>query len=141
MSYVFGPFRRSMDFRGRATRRELWAFTLLFMMLQVGIFVGSAVFAAFAYPMIDDANRDPIFSWAMRSMSIVAILFVLPMLAVQVRRLHDLGLSGWLVLLHALPLVGSLVLMVTMLLPGNRGANAHGPDPRTRGAELTSVFN
>lgn len=140
MTYLFGPFRRSMDFRSRAMRRELWAFTLLFVILQVGIFAGSAVLSAFVYPTIK-ADRDPLFFWAMRSMAIVAILFVLPMLAVQVRRLHDLGRSGWFVLLHALPLVGSLVLTVMMLLPGKRGSNAYGPDPRTREAELAGVFN
>lgn len=141
MTYLFGPFRRCMDFRSRATRRELWAFTLLFATLQVGIFVGSAVVAAFVTPMITEARRDPIFTWAIRSMLIVVVLFVLPMLAVQVRRLHDLSLSGWFVLLHALPLVGSLILMAMMLLPGKRGPNAHGPDPRAGVPELASVFN
>jgi len=141
MTYVFGPFWRFMDFRGRATRRELWAFTLLFVILEIGIFVGSAVIAAFVHPAIIEANRDPIYFWTLRLMAMVAILFVLPMLAVQVRRLHDLGLRGWIVLFHALPLVGSLILFVMMLLPGKRGFNAYGPDPRTRGAELTTVFN
>jgi uncharacterized membrane protein YhaH (DUF805 family) len=140
MTYLFGPFRRSMDFRSRATRRELWAFTLSFVILQVGIFLGSAALSAFVYPMIE-ANRDPLFFWAMRSMAIVAILFALPMLAVQVRRLHDLGRSGWFVLLHALPLVGSLILTVMLLLPGSRESNAYGPDPRAGGSELASVFN
>ena len=69
-------------------------------------------------------------------MAIVASLlglFVLgsfiPGLAVQVRRLHDQDLSGWLVLVNLVPYLGALVMLVLMCIKGTNGENQYGPDP------------
>jgi uncharacterized membrane protein YhaH (DUF805 family) len=62
---------------------------------------------------------------------------IVPLIAVTVRRLHDLGLSGWwLVALPigaAIPAVDGLVPfahMIVMALPGRKGTNRFGDDPR-----------
>ena len=43
------------------------------------------------------------------------------------RRLHDIGQSGWLLLLHLLPGIGGLILFVMTLIEGDRYTNAYGP--------------
>jgi uncharacterized membrane protein YhaH (DUF805 family) len=53
---------------------------------------------------------------------VVGVLF-------SVQRLHDIGWSGWLWLLHLVPFVGSFFPLVIMLVPGNAGANRYGPPP------------
>ena len=53
-------------------------------------------------------------------------------LAHQVRRLHDIGLSGFFVLLGLIPVIGWLFLLVADTMDGCSGPNRYGPDPRTR---------
>ena len=68
---------------------------------------------------------------------LVALLGVLmlasfiPGLAVTVRRFHDQDRSGWFVLLSLIPIVGGLIMLVFMLLPGTAGQNRFGADPKS----------
>jgi uncharacterized membrane protein YhaH (DUF805 family) len=43
---------------------------------------------------------------------IVALLTLLPNIAIQIRRLHDLDRTGWWVLLHLIPIIGGIVLII-----------------------------
>jgi hypothetical protein len=61
-----------------------------------------------------------------------SLLNILPTIAVTVRRLHDVGMSGWYYFLHLIPSIGSLIVFVIMLLPSKQGSNMYG---RTPGAE------
>ena len=54
---------------------------------------------------------------------------IVPSTAVSVRRLHDIGLTGWFVLLHLVPYIGSLVLLCAALVPGHSEANKYGSNP------------
>ncbi|MFI9721953.1 DUF805 domain-containing protein [Streptomyces sp. NPDC052396] len=54
----------------------------------------------------------------------------LPNLGVSIRRLHDTGRTGWWVLLALVPLVGVIVLLVFLALPGTPGDNEYGPAPQ-----------
>jgi uncharacterized membrane protein YhaH (DUF805 family) len=55
---------------------------------------------------------------------------VVPLIAVEVRRFHDQGKSGWFVLLNIIPYIGWAIVCVFMLLPGDEDDNKYGPDPR-----------
>ena len=48
---------------------------------------------------------------------------------IGVQRLHDIGWSGWLLLINLIPVVGSVFALLMMVLPGNQGANRYGPPP------------
>lgn len=67
--------------------------------------------------------------------SLFTLLILVPSIAVQVRRFHDQNLSGWFVLLGLIPYLGALVILVFMLLPGTKGPNRFGPDPKGSSAE------
>lgn len=65
------------------------------------------------------------------------LVIFIPQLAVSVRRLHDINLSGWLLLPFyigmAIPIVGGLVSLVyigLMFVAGSRGSNKYGDDPK-----------
>lgn len=45
------------------------------------------------------------------------------------QRLHDIGWSGWFLLLHLVPLIGSLFALLLLIIPGTQGANRFGPPP------------
>ena len=56
-------------------------------------------------------------------------------IAVTVKRFHDLGKSGWNVLLMAVPLVNVFVGLWLLLGKGDVGPNQYGPDPLARDVE------
>ena len=56
-----------------------------------------------------------------------------PRMAVTIRRLHDVGLSGFFYLLYFVPAVGWIVVLVMTLMPSEDADNTHGPRPRSGG--------
>ena len=61
--------------------------------------------------------------------TIYALAVLLPNLAVGARRLHDIGKSGWWLLLSLIPLV-NLVLIYFFVLDSQPGTNEHGASPK-----------
>jgi len=49
---------------------------------------------------------------------------------VSVRRLHDMGRSGWWLLIGLVPLIGIVVLLIWYVSRGQDGMNRFGSDPR-----------
>lgn len=106
--------RNYADFQGRARRKEYWMFTLLVTLATVlAVILGGAESSVGGLLLL-----------------VIVLGGLIPGLAVTVRRLHDLGLSGWLVLIGLLPYVGGLVLLILMLLDGKPGTNQYGPNPK-----------
>ena len=54
----------------------------------------------------------------------------IPGLAVVVRRLHDVGKSGWFYLIAFIPLIGFIWLFVLMCTDGEKTDNKWGADPK-----------
>jgi uncharacterized membrane protein YhaH (DUF805 family) len=70
-------------------------------------------------------------AWGVGLLSGIYVLATLvPILALSVRRLHDIDRSGWWVLTYLLPLIGPLVLLVFAVLDGTPGDNRYGPNPK-----------
>jgi uncharacterized membrane protein YhaH (DUF805 family) len=61
--------------------------------------------------------------------TIAAIVFLVPNLAVAVRRLHDTGRSGWWLLIGLVPVVGFVVLLYFFVLDSEND-NQYGPYPK-----------
>lgn len=124
MTWITMPLRRFADFRGRSRRREFWMFQLIYLALALAgvVFVGGT---ADAY-----GGWSP-FGNIVAGLIILALigLFV-PLLAVEVRRLHDQGRSGFLVLLNLIPYLGVVIVLILMAIPGTVGENRFGPDPK-----------
>ena len=59
----------------------------------------------------------------------MGLALFLPGLAVSIRRLHDLGRSGWYFLLILIPLIGTIILLIWFCMRGTVGPNQYGPDP------------
>lgn len=88
------------------------------------------------------ATDDSAMGLLMASSGFVALIIwwlasFIPHLALSVRRLHDINLSGWLFvplyLGMAIPIVGGLVSLVyigLMFVTGSRGSNKYGDDPK-----------
>lgn len=132
---VWGYYARCMSsryagFEGRARRKEYWSnflFWVIFLVVAIGIGIG--IDAALGnLGTADGGDAKP------TATVIIGLLYYLatliPGLAVLIRRMHDLGLSGWIVLISLIPYIGGLALFVMTLLPSQEKTNDHGPKPR-----------
>ncbi len=103
-------------FSGRARRSEYWWFVL------------ASVIASVVASIVDTALGVSIVSL------ILTLSLLIPSLALGVRRLHDIGKSGWWILIGLIPLVGAIVLIVFFCTDSERGPNRWGPSPKYQGA-------
>lgn len=77
-------------FRGRASRSEYWLFFLWWFLFRIGVIVTS-----FLLILLD----SPFY---LVPVVVFFLCFFLSMLSATVRRFHDVGLSGWIVVLYEL---------------------------------------
>lgn len=118
---VKSAFSNYINFSGRATRPEFWWWVLfVFIILFVlGIIDGAIIAPMLGFEAFADNAGQPL--------SLLASLgLFLPNLAVAVRRLHDIGRSGWWILIGLIPVVGFVVLIYWYVQPGSEGANEYG---------------
>lgn len=54
---------------------------------------------------------------------------LVPGIAAGVRRLHDTGKSGWMILIGLIPIIGFIVLIVFYVAEGDKQPNEYGPVP------------
>lgn len=118
------------NFEGRARRQEYWMFVLFNILITIGLYMLVGIMALIF--------RSPLAFLGMILVIIYALGILIPNLAVIVRRLHDTGNSGWMILITFIPLVGGIWLLVLMCTEGQIGPNQYGPDPK---AEYPDDFN
>lgn len=110
-------FNNYANFDGRSTRSEYW-WAYLFTWL-VGFVTGFVPFSA----QLGDGISISYLSLA------ASVVFLIPSLAVCVRRLHDTGKSWTYVFIQLIPLVGSILFLI-QLCKDSDGDNKWGPRPR-----------
>ena len=101
MNWYLKVLKQYADFEGRARRQEMWMFILINV---IAIIVLSLI--------------SPVLS------SIYQLAVFVPTIAVQIRRMHDLGKSGWYILIP----IYNFILSVT---EGDKEDNSYGPDPKS----------
>lgn len=87
------------DFTGQATRTQFWMFNLY-------VFV-----VVFAISLVAGLIRLPILA------TVAALAILVPSIAMSVRRVRDLGISGWFILIGFIPLLGGIILLIGYCLP------------------------
>ena len=100
------------NFKGRDTRPEFWWFYLANVILTYGFFILGGITGASILGLIG---------------LLYGLAVIVPGIAAGVRRLHDTGKTGWLMLVSLIPLVGGIILIVLLAQPGTPGANEYGP--------------
>lgn len=120
-------------FQGRARRSEYWWFALFMLLLMVAL---ETVAFTLAMMTSKDGSMSIVGILAIVVAGIVMLGLIVPAIAVAVRRLHDLGWSGWWCLAQLIPIVGGLaavVMIIGFMMRGNDGPNKYGPDPLAPG--------
>jgi uncharacterized membrane protein YhaH (DUF805 family) len=113
MDWYLGVLKQYAVFDGRARRKAYWMFVLFNFAIAAALGVVGRVIGL---------------GGALQALYSLGIL--IPGLAVSVRRLHDTGRSGWMLLIALIPFVGWLVVLYFLVQPGETAANNYGPDPK-----------
>ena len=99
IQWALQPLKKYAQFSGRASRAEFWWFMLFVL---IAYFVMMFLFAGMGMSMsqaVEPGGNPAGMLAAMGGFGIVLLLFwlamIIPTTAVQVRRLHDSGRSGW----------------------------------------------
>ncbi|MRH43309.1 DUF805 domain-containing protein [Aquibacillus halophilus] len=113
MEWYLKVIKNYAVFDGRARRTEYWVFTLINVMIGVVLAILEAISGLFGI------------------LSFFYYLFILiPGIAVTVRRLHDIGKSGWWFLIGFVPFIGPIILLVFTCLDSYQFENEYGPNPK-----------
>lgn len=125
-------FQHYADFSGRARRREYWYMVLWNFILSMVISLGMSLTAASSFAYID-SNPEYFLSQSLVWIivySLWGLVTFIPALALIVRRLHDSGKSGAMLLLLLIPVIGSFIILVFMLVDSQPNTNQYGPSPK-----------
>ncbi len=111
------------DFNGRARRKEYWMWTLYCtIILLISMALDNLFGLTFEF-----LDQDLGYGWLYL---IFGIIQFIPGLAVVVRRLHDVGKSGWYYLIILIPLIGFIWILVLLCTDGVKEENKWGTNPK-----------
>ncbi|WP_127167065.1 DUF805 domain-containing protein [Veillonella sp. CHU732] len=114
---------RYFNFKGRTSRRAFLGYCLIQMLISTAII-------AIVYLVIVKMNSIEAILYGsgilFSSALLTNFIFLIPNVATTVRRLHDIGKSGWWYLLIGIPFI-NLYVVYLLLLSGNKGENIYGP--------------
>ncbi len=111
MKWYLKVLKQYAVFSGRARRKEYWMFVLFnFIIAMILGFVEGAA-------NINSSSENSILA------NIYQLAILIPSIAVGVRRMHDVGKSGWFLLIP----IYNFILSVS---DGNKGSNEYGADPK-----------
>jgi uncharacterized membrane protein YhaH (DUF805 family) len=108
---VKDAFSKYTQFSGRSSRSAYWYWYLFLILGEIVAGITDAILGTGSIVLI-----------------IFALGVIIPGLAVSVRRLHDIGRSGWWLLISLLPIIGFIVLIVFYVTKSD-GPNEYGQGP------------
>jgi uncharacterized membrane protein YhaH (DUF805 family) len=112
-NYALTVLKKYADFSGRASRAEFWCFFLFCIIAEIILLI-----------------LDSMLNTGGILFSIFVLAVFIPTIAVEVRRLHDIGKSGWFLLLIFIPIIGPIILLIWFIKDSQSGTNQYGPNPK-----------
>ncbi|SRR3990167_4392471 len=119
MNWYLEVLKKYAVFTGRARRKEYWFFILFNIIVSIVLGFADGVMGTFSL----DAGIGLLGG-------LYSLAVLLPSIAVSVRRLHDIGRSGWWLLIALIPIIGAIVLIVFFVLDSNADENKFGANPK-----------
>ena len=142
MDWYLMVWRKYAEFDGRSRRTEYWMFALFNILAIFAL----ALVGGLGMALID--NGSGVGGVLFIPLGIYFLAAIIPNIAVAVRRLHDSGKSGWLLLLlmvlGIIPIIGfiaSVAQIVLMCLDSDPGMNQYGPNPKSPELDGMAVGN
>lgn len=112
MKWYLKVLKQYVDFEGRARRKEFWMFFLINLIISYTLQFTAVGMESPALTILS---------------TVYSLAVFLPYIAVSIRRMHDIGKSGWYILIP----IYNLILFAT---EGDKGQNEYGPDPKGDGS-------
>ena len=98
---LFGLY--ALNFKGRSSKSEFWWGYLFYSLLSIAL------------------NIIPVIG------SLASLVLVVPGIALSIRRMHDIGKSGWYMLMGLIPLAGPIIVLVYFCTASQPAPNQWGP--------------
>jgi uncharacterized membrane protein YhaH (DUF805 family) len=114
MKYYLEALKKYAVFDGRASMAEYWYFVLFNILVSIAV----GIVAAILQDKSDAISR------------LYSLVLIVPSIAIAVRRLHDIGKSGWWWFICFIPIVGWIWIIILLTTESNHGKNKYGPHPR-----------
>jgi len=130
MNYYIETFKKYATFSGRARRAEYWYFSL-FNIIIGGIIAGMDLLIG----IIIGFSFMPI-----QLSSLYGLVIIIPIIAISVRRLHDIGKSGWMIFILFIPIIGWMIYLIFMVRDSALGTNKYGPNPKETNFNINNKF-
>jgi uncharacterized membrane protein YhaH (DUF805 family) len=122
MDWYIAVLKKYATFSGRSRRKEYWFFALFNIIISIVLTIVDTLFGTMSVET----------GLGLLS-GIYSLAVLIPSVAVSIRRLHDIGRSGWWLLIAFIPLLGVLVLLVFML-QDSKEENEYGVSPKLAAA-------
>jgi uncharacterized membrane protein YhaH (DUF805 family) len=119
MNWYLAVLKKYAEFSGRARRKEYWMFALFNVIFSIVL--------SLLDQLLGTVSKDiglGVFS------GLYALAVLLPGLALSVRRLHDVGKSGWWLFIALIPLIGGIWLFVLTVTDSQHSTNQYGANPK-----------
>ncbi|OYT16867.1 MAG: hypothetical protein B7C24_05510 [Bacteroidetes bacterium 4572_77] len=118
MEWYLMVLKKYAEFNGRSRRKEYWMFVLFNMIISFALIsVEHLLGIATSYGGGFLSN-------------IYSLAILIPSIAVGVRRLHDIGKSGWWLLIGLIPVIGWIWIIILLATDGLPGSNEYGTNPK-----------
>jgi len=118
MNWYLAALKKYAVFSGRETKKAYWMFILFNAIFFIVVMILEII-------LVNTFNR---FSFLT---TLYALAVCVPLLAATVRRLHDIGKSGWWIFISLIPIVGSIWLLVLLATDSQPGTDQYGLNPDT----------
>ncbi len=102
------------DFKGRTSREDYWWAVVGNIIISIVLGLIGGLLGSFGSVLV----------------TLISLVLAVPGIALTVRRLHDIGKSGWFVLISLVPLVGVILLIVWLAKVGDEDDNQYGSNPK-----------
>lgn len=119
MKWYLKVLKQYADFNGRARRKEYWMFFLFNMIFGMIAMILDNIFGI----AFGEIGYGPLYG-------LYTLAVFIPGLAVAIRRLHDVGKSGWMILINLIPIIGVIWFFVLLVTDSNPGENQYGQNPK-----------
>ncbi len=114
------------NFNDRARRSEFWMFVLFNIIVETIL----GAIGGFLDFVVLKTQTGYITS---SLLSLYSLIIFIPGLAVDIRRLHDTGKSGWYILVVFIPIVGGFILLYFFVQDSQQEQNEYGISPKYGG--------
>ncbi|PNE26884.1 hypothetical protein BHU11_04665 [Tannerella sp. oral taxon 808] len=107
------------QFKGRASRAVFWQYILVYAVISI------------AFSLLIDLLSDVrvVYYILVVLYCLIALALLAPTLAINVRRLHDIGKGGGWIFVNLIPIIGGLWYLILMIKEGEPQSNRFGDRP------------